>query len=83
MSKTYQQFMNEQEDLNEGIWRNLGAVGLTNKIRTIDQQLQNIKISSTDSIPSAFQKLDKKIDLLSQQQVFSAALIAQTAIMEK
>ncbi len=83
MSKTYKQFMTEQEDLNEGIWRNLAAGGLTLKIKNIGTQLQNIKISSTDSIPSALQKIDKKIDLMSQQQVFTAALIAQTAIMEK
>ena len=82
MSKTvntiesFKDFNNNDEALIEGInLRAISAVALASKSSALSKNIQSIKLDNDE--------LDKKLNLISKQLLYSALLTAQLGLMNK
>ena len=72
----YNQVSQTDESLDEGInLRSISAVALVAKSSNINKSISNLKASDSE--------LDKKLNLLSKQMLYSSILIAQLGLMNK
>jgi hypothetical protein len=73
----------EPEQLDEATLKTWTSVALTAKVRSLQNQITNIKIISNESLPSSMIKLFQKLDLISNQNFINSILISQTSIQGK
>jgi len=72
----YNDPINNDNHLLEGLnLRSISAVALISKSNSINKNIQNLKSSDSD--------LDKKLNLLSKQILYSSILTAQLGLMNK
>ena len=72
----------EPEQLDEATLRTWTSVALTAKVRSLQNQITNIKIRS-EPLPSSMIKLFQKLDLMANQSFINSILISQTSIQGK
>ena len=70
----------EPEQLDEVTLKTFTSVALTAKVRSLQNQIINIKIRPNESLPSSIIKLCQKLDLISNQNFINSILISQTSI---
>ena len=83
--KTYTEFVQLNEpvtDINESTIRTAGAAALTLRVRSLNSRLKQIVIHQTDTDSLKTEKLNKKLDLLSDQLLASTYLITQLGVMK-
>ena len=73
----------EAEQLEEGTLKTWTSVALSAKVRSIQNQITNIKIRPNESLPSSMIKLFQKLDLMANQNFINSILISQTSIQGK
>jgi hypothetical protein len=73
----------EPEQLDEETLRTWTSVALTAKVRSLQNQIINIKIRPNESLPSSMIKLFQKLDLMANQSFINSILISQTSIQGK
>lgn len=73
----------EPEQLDEATLRTWTSVALTAKVRSLQNQITNIKIRSNEPLPSSMIKLFQKLDLMANQSFINSILISQTSIQGK
>ena len=73
----------EPEQLDEATLRTWTSVALTAKVRSLQNQITNIKIRPNESLPSSIIKLFQKLDLMANQNFINSILISQTSIQGK
>ena len=74
--KSFNEFNDTDDELIEGInLRSVSAVALVAKSNALSNNIKAIKIKDSD--------LDKKLNLLSKQLLYSSALVAQLGLMNK
>ena len=85
--KTFTDFIqlepSEPEQLDEATLRTWTSVALTAKVRSLQNQITNIKIRPNESLPSSIIKLFQKLDLMANQNFINSILISQTSIQGK
>ena len=73
----------EPEQLDEATLKTWTSVALTAKVRSLQNQIINIKIRPNESLPSSMIKLFQKLDFISNQNFINSILISQTSIQGK
>jgi hypothetical protein len=74
--ESFKDFNNNDETLIEGInLRAISAVALASKSSALSKNIQSIKLDNDE--------LDKKLNLISKQLLYSALLTAQLGLMNK
>ena len=73
----------EPEQLDEATLKTWTSVALTAKVRSLQNQITNIKIRPNESLPSSMIKLFQKLDLMANQNFINSILISQTSIQVK
>lgn len=70
-------------DVQEGLLRTVGGVGLTVKIRNISKEVKNVTYNKSDELEQTLQKMFKKMDLLSKQLLVNSLLVTQLGLMNR
>ena len=73
----------EPEQLDEVTLKTFTSVALTAKVRSLQNQIINIKIRPNEPLPSSMIKLFQKLDLIANQNFINSILISQTSIQGK
>ena len=94
MSKTFKEFresqitgnedlvdVDEMVELQDGMLRTVGGVGLTMKIQSVNKEIKNVHYNRSDDIERTVEKLFKKVDLLSKQITVMGVLVTQLGLM--
>ena len=73
----------ELEQLDEATLKTWTSVALTAKVRSLQNQIANIKIRPNEPPSSSMPKLFQKLDLMANQNLINSILISQTSIQGK
>jgi hypothetical protein len=72
-----------ESELNEVSLRTFGGVVLFSKVQKLTKEIQGVKTNIDDDVDDKFDKLFKKMDLLSKQNMVTSLLVTQLGLMNK
>lgn len=75
--------VDEMVELQGGMLRTVGGVGLTMKIQSVNKEIKNVHFNRADDIERTVEKSFKKIDLLSKQNLVMGVLVTQLGLMSR